>query len=180
MTSGDPVTYTIMDGPSPLAGQIRDSETGQGIATFSGGLWGLTRNVRVSTNDNMPIVCTGKQIVGLSLGAEDLSLTGAVGTITGVLSSDGQLSAPIPAGAVITGGKIAANTSARVTVSLGSTVGASDILLPISVPGAPDPGVPIQGINFDAQIFANDQPVFVHSAAWGGALVTITIWYLGQ
>lgn len=76
VNSGDTVSYTIFDGPLPAVGLINASETGQGVATNTAGVWTLTRIVRKSTNGDQAINCTGKEIVALTLAAEDLNLSG--------------------------------------------------------------------------------------------------------
>lgn len=97
--------------------------------------------------------------------------------VTGTFTADGSLDDLIPAGSVIIGGKITAN-AAGLSISLGTTSGGSDLLGLTAVPGTPDPGVPLQGVNFSEGLFAADQPVFVHSPSWGGASATVTLWYL--
>lgn len=174
VVSGDLVSYTIQDGPSP--GQITASETGQGTATLSGSTWTLTRHVRASTNDNAAINCSGNEIVALTLAAEDLEF---VGRISGTFAADGSIGDTLPAGAVIVGGKITPNNSTPVNISLGSISGGSDILQTTTIVGEPDPGQPLQGTNFLEWMFGSNQSIFVHSPAWGGASVTVTIWFLG-
>lgn len=100
-----------------------------------------------------------------------------LGTITGTFSADGSISVQLPAGAVLVGGKIVPANSNGATVSLGSSSGASDVLAAIAIPGTPDAGQPIQGLNFLKSIFASNQTIFVHSASWGSASVTVTLWY---
>lgn len=76
VSSGDTLSYTIFDGLAPRFGLIDSSETGQGIATLSNGVWSLSRDtVRKSTNDNMAISCSGREIVALVLAAEDILFT---------------------------------------------------------------------------------------------------------
>jgi hypothetical protein len=176
VVSGDPVPYTLFDGPSPSTGQITASETGQGTATLSGSTWALTRHIRKSTNDNAAINCSGNEVVALTLAAEDLEF---VGRISGTFGADGSMVDQLPAGAVITGGRITANNSTGVTISLGSSSGGGDLLQATAIAGAPNPGQPLQGINFLTTMFASDQTIFVHAPAWAGASVTITIWFLG-
>jgi hypothetical protein len=179
VSSGDTVTYTLFDGPSPAAGQINASETGQGVATLSGGVWTQSRDiVRASTNDGMPINCSGKELIALTLGAEDIAALGLVKTIGGTFTADGAIAALIPAGSILVGGKITPNNAFGATVSLGTTSGGSDILPATVVPGTASGMVPLQGTNFLLSIFAADQLVFVHSDNWGGARMTIILWFL--
>ena len=104
-------------------------------------------------------------------------LAGMIKSITSSFSADGSFASPIPAGALITGGKIVPTTTSGATVSLGTTSGGSDVLPAVAVPGSASGPTPLQGTNFVLQIFAADQTIFAHSASW--APMTITIWFVG-
>jgi len=179
VADGDLVSYTIADGPAPQVGQIDASETGQGTANLLNGVWTLTRSVRKSTSNDAPIDCSGKQIVALTLAAEDLSALSnlaPVNEISGTFTADGALSPSIPAGAVLFGGMLTAN--ADITVSLGTSAGGSNVLGLTAV--TTGPGTPLNDTNFSEALFASDQALFVHSPdlPQSGVLITVSLWYL--
>lgn len=101
---------------------------------------------------------------------------GSGGSIRGTFNADGAFLLSVPSGALIIGGKIVPNTATGATVSLGTTLGASDVLPAFDVPGSGSGPTPLQGINFLQSIFPANQTIFAHAPSW--APMTITIWYL--
>lgn len=97
-----------------------------------------------------------------------------VGSITGTFTSDGSISAPVPSGSMVIGGMLVPGNATAATVSLGTTSGGSDILGGTVITGTPSPGYPFLA----PFLFAGNQTIFAHSASWGGASVTVTIWFL--
>lgn len=95
--------------------------------------------------------------------------------INATLSADGAVGS-IPANAMITGITLLEVNGQAVTVSLGQTNGASDVLSGTAV-GAHGI-VPVPASSLSLQAWAAPQTIFVHSASWGGAAVTVSIWYV--
>jgi hypothetical protein len=117
-------------------------------------------------------ITTTQQIANLAAGGG-----GAVpgSRIRATLSADGQVGS-IPANAMITGVTLLEVNGHSVTVSLGQTSGASDVLGATAV-GA-NGIVPVPASSLLLQAWASAQAIFVHSASWGSAAVTVTVWYV--
>ena len=97
------------------------------------------------------------------------------GKIHATLSADGSVGS-IPAKAMITGVTLLEVNGHSVTVSLGQTAGAADVLGATSV-GASGI-VPVPASSLSLQAWTASQTIFVHSASWGSAAVTVSIWYV--
>lgn len=166
LSVGDVVSYGIFDGAQ--------SEVGRGtLAQNVQEVWILSRDVVYqSTNSGNRIDLSGSnEIVTLTLTAEDLPVL----KLSGVFTANGTLGI-IPADAMILAAMFRETAGHTVSVSLGSTVGGAEVLAATSVTAN---GIkPINGSVFSLQSWTADQDIFVASAAWNGASITASVWYL--
>ncbi len=100
---------------------------------------------------------------------------GGLSTLTAVFTANGTLGT-IPAGAMILGGTFLETAGHTVSVSLGTGAGGAQVLSAVSVTASAI--VPLNGPNFLLQSWVSDQAIFVASASWNSASVTVKVWYL--
>lgn len=96
---------------------------------------------------------------------------------TGIAANAQIGSTPMPANAFITGVTLRETAGKAVTVSLGSTLGASDIMPAVAVPASQGVAVPLSALSaawFSASLGQN---VYATSGNWNGASINVAVSY---
>lgn len=152
----------MSDNPTPLGGSI-------------GGAGFFQTMIRGWQEVTLPLLSIARSLQSLVTVLATLASNGAAVKISGSFSADGTLGS-VPAGALIIGAVFEETAGHAVTVSLGTSSGGTQILGGTAV-GASGI-VPVNGSGMLLQVFAGSQPVFVHSPSWGGANLSISLWYV--
>ncbi len=121
----------------------------------------------------------GTELVPLVQGGANVQApASAVGVSTKVsiaATADAQIGT-IPANAMIVAVLLHETAGHAVTVTLGTTSGGSDILGATAVGSSGI--VPVNGPNLLLQAWTASQGIFIHSASWNSANVTVSVWYV--
>ena len=176
---GGPTGATGPTGPTGATG----ASGATGATGPAGGPTGPTGATGATGSDG----ATGPTGVGTTGATGATGVTGATGatgsggfsqiTATG-LTSNAQLGAtPLPANAFVQGGFLRETAGHNVTISLGSTLGASDVLANVTVTASL--GLAIPSASFAATWFsvASTQAIYVTSASWGSASINASLQY---
>ena len=95
--------------------------------------------------------------------------------ISASFTADGQIGT-IPASAMIVALTLQETAGHSVSVTLGTSSGGSQILTATTVGSSAI--VPVPAASLLLQAWTANQNIFIHSAAWGSANVTVNVWYL--
>jgi hypothetical protein len=96
-------------------------------------------------------------------------------TLTGVFTANGTLGI-LPAHAMLIGATLLETAGHAVSVSLGTAAGGAQVLAATPVAASGIAAAPASAMLILAWVAT--QTLFVASAAWGGASVTATVWYV--
>ena len=83
--------------------------------------------------------------------------------------------ATLPTGSMILSVSVSETAGQAVTLTIGTTAGASDVMPAVAV--AANQLLTITQLSFTKLAFAAPQALFLNSAAWGGAQVNVKVWY---
>ena len=86
-----------------------------------------------------------------------------------------QLLATIPANAVIITLSLQERAGHAVTISMGTTAGATDVMPGVAL--LANQLLVVTQLSFTTLAFVNLQTLYINSAAWGGAQVNAKVWY---
>ena len=108
-------------------------------------------------------------------GPQGIPGSGAVtGVATATVVANGQI-ATVPTGAMVLGIMLTETAGHAVTVSIGSTPGATDLVLPFPI--AANAIGTVSPLAMARTAWPTAQVLYVSSTAWGGASLNVKVWY---
>lgn len=113
---------------------------------------------------------------GIVLSASNVAIAGGGSSkLTGTFAANGSIVTQLPALANILSASINNTTTIGVTVGIGTTSGATDIMDATSIVASDV--TPIPAASLLKLAWTANQTIFVDSTSWAGASVNVTIWY---
>ena len=108
-------------------------------------------------------------------GIQGAAGSGAVQSVLAAGVAANASIATLPIGSVILSVSVSETAGHAVTLTIGTTAGAADVMPAVAV--AANQLLTITQLSFTKLAFAAPQALFLNSAAWGGAQVNVKVWY---